>query len=79
MKNCRLFKDRGITMSSALECAGAPLPESPISRTFAWLARLVAPPRQAIALNPALTPDDRLRDIGLLDGRGPSLRRPERG
>ena len=24
------------------------------------------------------TPDDLLRDIGLCDGRGPSLRRPER-
>jgi hypothetical protein len=29
-------------------------------------------------LDPAFLPEHRLRDIGLLDGRGPSGRRPER-
>jgi hypothetical protein len=29
-------------------------------------------------LDPAFLPEHRLRDIGLVDGRGRSLRRPER-
>ncbi|MDQ0467703.1 hypothetical protein QO011_000698 [Labrys wisconsinensis] len=29
-------------------------------------------------LDPEALPADMLRDIGLMDGRGPSLRRPER-
>jgi uncharacterized protein YjiS (DUF1127 family) len=34
--------------------------------------------RTRIVLNRDELSDDRLRDLGLLDGRGPSLRRPER-
>lgn len=43
----------------------------------AWLSRLCRRP-SAVRLDPDALPADMLRDIGLMDGRGPSLRRPER-
>ena len=66
-------------MSAVSECGGSRWRLSRISEIFAWAVPSGTVHRRAILLDPALTPDDRLRDIGLLDGRGPSLRRPERG
>jgi hypothetical protein len=51
---------------------------SAISRIFAWLPRLATRPSHPIMLDTAFLSEHRLRDIGLLDGRGQSLRRPER-
>ena len=65
-------------MSSTTECVGQRQRSSAISRIFAWLARLATRPSCPIMLDPAFLPEHRLRDIGLLDGRGQSLRRPER-
>ena len=65
-------------MSSTTECVGQRQRSSAISRVFAWLARLATRPSRPILLDPAFLPENRLRDIGLLDGRGYSLRHPER-
>lgn len=65
-------------MSDVVERAGTGWRVPRISEIFAWLGRATARPRQLVRLDPALVRDDLLRDIGLLDGRGPSLRRPER-
>ncbi len=66
-------------MSSVAERLGTSWPVSGISRFFGWLARPAAVAKRLTILDPAFLPKHRLRDIGLLDGRGPSLRRPERG
>jgi hypothetical protein len=65
-------------MSAVSECGGRQWRLLRIREIFAWLARSDARPRRAIGLDPAVTPAYLLRDIGLLDGYGPSLRRPER-
>ena len=65
-------------MSSTAECAGQRQPSSVISRFFAWIIRAVAKPRRLIVVDPAFFTPHQLRDIGLLDGHGGSLRRPER-
>jgi hypothetical protein len=65
-------------MHSTTACVDAGLPAPRISRIFAWLARSAGRQRRVATLDLAFLPPDRLRDIGLLDGRGGSLRRPER-
>jgi hypothetical protein len=44
----------------------------------ARLAGFIARRKRTPVLDPERTPDSLLRDIGILEGRGCSLRRPER-
>lgn len=64
-------------MANMSEFAGRRWLLTDISQVFAWFARPAVRRQRPSRLDPAALPADRLRDIGLLDGRGPSLRRPE--
>ena len=65
-------------MSAVTECGGSRWRAPVISQIFAWFAARGAGRRRLTVVDPAVLPNHVLRDIGLLDGRGPSLRRPER-
>jgi len=49
-----------------------------ISRIVLLIGALGRRKPRAAPLDIGRTPKERLRDIGILNGRGPSLRRPER-
>ena len=65
-------------MANISGCAERRGPVPDISEFFAWLVRPRLARAKPTRLDPAFLPEDRLRDIGLRDGRGRSLRRPER-
>ena len=58
-----------------LDCWHEALAQMACGIAAAWTQRTR---RTRISVDCAELSDDRLRDLGLLDGRGPSLRRPER-
>jgi len=65
-------------MTDALDRPAMQLRMPGISRIISLVGALGRRATRAAPLHIGRTPDDRLRDIGMLDGRGPSLRRPER-
>ncbi|MAZ16385.1 MAG: hypothetical protein CL535_08660 [Ahrensia sp.] len=65
-------------MTDALDRPAMRLRMSGISRIISLVGDLSHRATRVAAPDIGLATDARLRDIGMLDGRGPSLRRPER-